>query len=208
MASYAYIFNLFELKETLQELIGQNTEFLKFVQKEYKTDEGKDLICHLLTFVDEKDSVDQVVNKIVEEFNKILEKYSLEDEDYSERLAKAIRSVLDKDNIEDKFEDFESYDDYEAYSEAKENNYDYSQYLRELQSSQIAKSICLAIDKNGNYVAIPTEQPISISENAANAINTLIQDVAKSMSSSIDRIKNMIKSKKLQIVTTDKVSNI
>lgn len=208
MASYSYIFNICKLRDALYEVFANDdTGYELFIKDNYANDVGKQIVIHLLTFVNEGDSPDKMVASINEELGKILDKYSVSDEGLFDKVEYAIRDCFKE--VED---EFDTYDEYVESENAKE----YKQYLKEIKAHEIAKgALCIArVKPDGSLVQIPTSikptdieyNKITLSVGIDDVENQLITNVATLSQQPEDVIRNHIKKGILRIVNTTELN--
>lgn len=203
MASYSYIFNICKLRDALYEVFANDdTGYELFIKDNYANDVGKQIVIHLLTFVNEGDSPDKMVASINEELGKILDKYSVSDEGLFDKVEYAIKDCFKE--VED---EFDTYDEYVESENAKE----YKQYLKEMEDYKIAKgTLCIARVERDKLTLVPGSvtrndpryNDVTISTNEDNAINKLINNVADAMKKSVKWVKDNLADGTLKIVNT------
>lgn len=202
MASYSYIFNICKLRDALYEVFANDdTGYELFIKDNYANDVGKQIVIHLLTFVNEGDSPDKMVASINEELGKILDKYSVSDEGLFDKVEYAIRDCFKE--VEDEF------DSYEEYVES-ENAKEYKQYLKELKKHEIAKgALCIAkVEPDGKFTLIPKGimpddsrySKVLLSKNIANVKNKLIDNVAAVMKRPVSWVKDNLNDGTFRII--------
>lgn len=202
MASYSYIFNICKLKDALYEVFANDdTGYELFIKDNYANDVGKQIVIHLLTFVNEGDSPDKMIASMNEELGKILDSYAVSDEGLFDKVEYAVRDCFKE--VED---EFDTYDEYVESENAKE----YKQYLKELQKHEIAKgALCIAkVGPGGTLTHVPfnvkpTDPDYNktiISVGTKNAAAELITNVAEVAHSSEEQIKKYLSQGKFKIV--------
>lgn len=207
MASYSYIFNICKLRDALYEVFANDdTGYELFIKDNYANDVGKQIVIHLLTFVNEGDSPDKMVASINEELGKILDKYSVSDEGLFDKVEYAIRDCFKE--VED---EFDTYDEYVESENAKE----YKQYLKEMEAYKIAKgALCIArVEPDGSFTQIPINirpgnskyKSIVISTEEKDAVNQLIKNVAEASKHSVEEIKDCLNKGKFKIIDVDEL---
>lgn len=207
MASYSYIFNICKLKDALYEVFANDdTGYELFIKDNYANDVGKQIVIHLLTFVNEGDSPDKMIASMNEELGKILDSYSVSDEGLFDKVEYAVRDCFKE--VED---EFDTYDEYVESENAKE----YKQYLKELKKHEIARTICIVrIEPDGSYNQVPFNvrpgdfnyKDTVISTNEKDAINQLIKNVAELSDHTKEEIKDYLDQGKFKIIDVDELT--
>lgn len=202
MASYSYIFNICKLKDALYEVFANDdTGYELFIKDNYANDVGKQIVIHLLTFVNEGDSPDKIIHSMNEELGKILDSYSVSDEGLFDKVEYAVRDCFKE--VED---EFETYDEYVESENAKE----YKQYLKEMEAYKIAKgTLCIAkVEPDGKFILIPKGitpddsrySKVLLSKNIANVKNKLIDNVAAAMKRPVSWVKDNLNDGTFRII--------
>lgn len=202
MASYSYIFNICKLKDALYEVFANDdTGYELFIKDNYANDVGKQIVIHLLTFVNEGDSPDKMIASMNEELGKILDSYSVSDEGLFDKVEHAVRDCFKE--VEDEF------DTYDEYVES-ENEKEYKQYLKEMEGYKIAKgALCIAkVEPDGKFILIPKGitpndsrySKLILSKSIDNVKNELINNVATVMERPVSWVKDNLNDGTFRII--------
>lgn len=184
MASYSYIFNICKLKDALYEVFANDdTGYELFIKDNYANDVGKQIVIHLLTFVNEGDSPDKMIASMNEELGKILDSYSVSDEGLFDKVEYAVRDCFKE--VED---EFDTYDEYVESENAKE----YKQYLKEMEAYKIAKGVlCIArVEPDGSLTQVPTNVKRTSRDYDKIALSTEIEDVKNKLIANVAELSD------------------